>query len=69
MKTEMLNRTDRYLDRGQGYVFASTWLQDPPPAGPNHTAGGIGTKDDPGVRWWLEHIKARLGPYKFAAAK
>jgi len=64
MKREMLQRTDSYLDRGQGYVFASTWLQNPPPAGPNHTPGGRGTKDAPGVRWWLEHIKARVGPYR-----
>ncbi len=69
MKAEMLRRTDTHLDRGQGFLFASTWLQNPPPAGPNHTPGGAGTRDDPGVRWWLEHLKARVGPYRAPAAK
>ena len=64
MKREMLKRTDTYLDRGQGYLFASTWLQNPPPGGPHHAPGGIGTKDDPGVRWWLEHLRTRVGPYR-----
>jgi hypothetical protein len=36
MKAEMLARTDRYLDRGQGYMLASSWLQSIPPQGPNH---------------------------------
>lgn len=67
MKREMLQRTDTYLDRGQGYLFASTWLQNPPPADPNHTPGGMGTAADPGVRWWLEHLKARVGPYRAAS--
>ena len=61
MKAAMLKRTDAYLNRGRGYLFASTWLQNPPPAGPNHTPGGMGTQADPGVRWWLEHIKQRQG--------
>jgi hypothetical protein len=64
MKREMLERTDTYLDRGQGYLFASTWLQCPPPNGPHHTPGGMGTPNDPGVKWWLEHIRARFGPYR-----
>ena len=59
MKREMIKRTDTYLDRGQGYLFASTWLQNPPPGGPNHRPGGMGTVDDPGVRWWLEHVRQR----------
>ena len=64
MKKLMIERTDKYLDRGQGYLFASTWLQNPPPAGPQHRPGGQGTPDDPGVRWWLEHLRNRLGPYR-----
>ncbi len=63
MKAEMLSRTDRYLDRGQGYLFASTWLQCVPPEGPNHRPGGAGTPDDPGIRWWLEHLRERVGPH------
>ncbi len=67
MKREMLRRTDAFLDRGQGYLFASTWLQCVPPDGPNHTPGGMGTPDDPGVRWWLEHVRSRVGSYRPAA--
>ncbi|MCH5373038.1 MAG: hypothetical protein JJ992_03610, partial [Planctomycetes bacterium] len=63
MKAEMLARTDRYLDRGQGYMFASTWLQSVPPHGPNHRPGGDGTPADPGVRWWLEHLREKLGKH------
>ena len=61
MKKQMLEYTDRYLDRGQGYIFASTWLQCIPPFGPNHNPGGMGTAADAGVRWWLEHLKDRSG--------
>ncbi len=68
MKREMLRRTDAFLDRGQGYLFASTWLQCVPPDGPNHAPGGMGTPDDPGVRWWLEHVRSRVGSYRPAAA-
>ncbi len=63
MKAEMLARTDRYLDRGQGYMFASTWLQCVPPQGPNHRPGGDGTADDPGIRWWLEHLREKVGEH------
>ena len=63
MKAEMLARTDRYLDRGQGYMFASTWLQCVPPEGPNHRPGGDGTPEDPGVRWWLEHLREKVGEH------
>lgn len=58
MKRKMLAYTDRFLKNGQGFMFASTWLQCPPPSGPNHTPGGMGTEDDPGVLWWLEHVKS-----------
>lgn len=63
MKQKMRDYTDRYLNRGQGFLFASTWLQSVPPHGPNHCPGGYGTADDPGVRWWLEHLRDRVGPY------
>jgi hypothetical protein len=67
MKKQILEATDRTLDRGQGYFLASTWLQNPPPAGPHHTPGGCGTPGDPGVRWWLEHIRQRPRPDRPAA--
>jgi hypothetical protein len=63
MKQEMLEYTDRFIEKGQGFMFASTWLQCPPPGGPNHTPGGMGTRDDPGILWWLEHVKALVGPH------
>lgn len=49
--------TRAYLERGWGFLFASSWLQAVPPDGPNHNPGGMGTKDDPGIRWWLEYVK------------
>ena len=61
IQRDMIKRTDNFLDRGHGYLFASTWLQNPPPGGPHHTAGGNGTPENPGIRWWLEHLKARVG--------
>jgi hypothetical protein len=62
MKQKMLAYTDSILDRGQGYIFASTWLQCVPPYGPNSWPGGQGSEDDPGILWWLEHVKKRLHP-------
>lgn len=53
-KQEQLERTDKHLKNGMGYIFASTWLQCIPP---NNAPGGDGTHCDPGILWWLEHIK------------
>jgi hypothetical protein len=55
--------TRAHLDCGKGYVMASTWLQAPPPSGPNHRPGGYGSPKDPGIRWWLEFLKEAYGPY------
>lgn len=63
MKKEQLAATFRYLDRGEGYMLASTWLQCIPPEGPNHSPGGYGSISDPGIRWWLEKIREKYGPY------
>ncbi len=63
MKNAQLEETFEHLDRGEGYMMASTWLQCIPPEGPNHRPGGYGTKNDPGVRWWLEAIRAKYGSY------
>lgn len=57
MRENQLAVTREHLARGEGYMLASTWLQAPPPQGPNHRPGGYGTAEDPGVRWWLEGIK------------
>ena len=48
-----------HLRSGRGYMLASTWLQAPPPQRPNHAPGGMGTADDPGVRWWIEYLRVR----------
>ncbi|HKI88681.1 MAG TPA: hypothetical protein VKA38_06615, partial [Draconibacterium sp.] len=53
-KSEQLRNTDEHLKNGMGYIFASTWLQCIPP---NCTPGGDGTPCNPGILWWLNHIK------------
>jgi hypothetical protein len=59
-KQQQKDITARMLSEGKGYIAASTWFQCPPPTGPNHTPGGMGTKDDPGMRWWLEYVKTLI---------
>ncbi|MBD3244115.1 MAG: hypothetical protein GF331_26220 [Chitinivibrionales bacterium] len=54
----------QHYDRGEGYLFASTWLQAPPPQGPNTDPGGDGSTAQPGVRWWLQWLKERFGAYQ-----
>ncbi|MDH7570149.1 MAG: hypothetical protein QHJ73_11255, partial [Armatimonadota bacterium] len=56
--------TAAHLERGWGYLLASTWLQCAPPHGPNHRPGGTGTPEDPGIRWWLEWVREQYGPYR-----
>jgi hypothetical protein len=63
-KEEQKRNTEKLLKAGKGYMFASTWLQCVPPHGPNQRPGGKGTKDDPGIRWWLEYVRGLVGPYK-----
>ena len=54
-KQQQIEDTDMHLENGMGYVMASTWLQNVPP---NCDPGGEGSPCDPGILWWLEHIKA-----------
>lgn len=61
MKRKQIETTREHLSRGDGYLFASTWLQDPPPEGPHQYPGGMGTAEDPGVRWWLEMLHDEFG--------
>ncbi len=63
MKKNQIATTDMHIGSGSGYMLASTWLQCVPPEGPNHTPGGYGDPEDPGIRWWLEHILDTYGPY------
>ncbi len=65
MKVDQIQQTKAHLLKGEGYLLASTWLQCVPPHGPNHTPGGNGTRDDPGIRWWLESLRETYGPYEF----
>ncbi|HMD67862.1 MAG TPA: hypothetical protein VKF42_03220 [Chitinivibrionales bacterium] len=51
------------LKSGQGFFLASTWLQAVSPLGPNAGFGGYGSAADPGVRWWVDTIRAKYGPY------
>jgi hypothetical protein len=59
MKAEQRRDTDEGMANANGFMLASTWLQAPPPLGPNQTPGGDGSPGNPGIRWWLEYIKAR----------
>ena len=61
MKEDQIRQTGRDLTKHSGHVLASTWLQCVPPHGPNQSPGGDGSDDDPGIRWWLEHVKATHG--------
>jgi hypothetical protein len=63
MKADQFERTRRGIEDANGYILASTWLQCPPPFGPNMRPEGDGSPEKPGILWWLEHIKARhTGP-------
>jgi hypothetical protein len=64
MKANQTRDTVRHLDAGHGYMCASTWLQCPPPDGPNMRPGGDGSPGSPGIRWWLAFVKDRYGPYR-----
>ncbi len=64
MREGILQRATRLIKAGKGYMAASTWLQCIPPHDPNHTPGGVGTPGDPGIRWWLEHLRSLVGPYR-----
>lgn len=64
MKANQIALTAEALNAGRGYMLASTWLQAPPPQGPNHHPGGYGTPADPGVRWWLEFLRDRYGAWE-----
>ena len=57
MKKAQKMRTTWGIENETGYVLASTWMQAAD--APYDSPGGSGTKDDPGVRWWLEYISER----------
>jgi len=57
-KRLQLRDTREAMDRYSGYIMASTWLQSSPPYGPNYAPGGDGSPGSPGIRWWLDYMKA-----------
>jgi len=61
-KAQQLELTRQHLDRGDGYIFASTWLQNVPP---HYETGGDGSPCNPGIRWWLEFIKSNYGSWLY----
>jgi hypothetical protein len=66
MQAAQIEAAAEHYAAGRGYMLASTWLQAPPPQGPNHDPGGEGTARDPGIRWWLDWLVSRCGPYRSA---
>lgn len=62
MKERQKAATTEHIDGANGYLFASTWLQAPPLLGPNMNPGGDGTRENPGIKWWLDHLRERHGP-------
>jgi hypothetical protein len=59
MKANQKAQTTALIERANGYIFASTWLQAVPPLGPNVLPGGDGSPENPGIRWWLEYLRER----------
>lgn len=61
MKQRQMAATTEHIERANGYMFASTWLQAAPPLGPRMNPGGDGTVEAPGIKWWLEFLRERHG--------
>jgi hypothetical protein len=62
MKARQEAASTELIDGNTGYFFASTWLQAPRPLSSNMNPGGDGTPENPGIKWWLEHLRKRHGP-------
>lgn len=77
MKADQIRRTKDEMQKFNGHILASTWLQ----CVPNHEIGGPFSKPggdsnipdvdmdidvlhpDAGIRWWLRFIKEEYGPW------
>lgn len=57
-KRIQLRDTRESMEKHNGYMMASTWMQASPPHGPNYSPGGDGSPGKPGIRWWLDFMKA-----------
>ena len=69
MKANQIQKTNDHLLNSMGYMLAGTWLQCVLPYGPNNNPGGYGTKDDPGIRWWLDYLREHYGPCEPPASR
>ena len=83
MKSSQIGRAKRDIDRHNGYIIASTWLQCVPGdgvGGPFHVPGGLSDipdvnksidalHPDAGIRWWLEAMRDTYSAWKPAAPK
>ena len=77
MKADQLKRTFAAIERDNGYMMASTFLQCSPAegvGGPVMKPGGLAENDavdedvtrlqkDAGILWWLQAVKKRYGPW------
>lgn len=55
-----LQEIDEALKRPglQVHLHSNVWMQGPSDGYPTrYHLGGMGTADDPGIRWWFEHLK------------
>jgi hypothetical protein len=78
MKTEQLRRTEEEIERYNGHMLASTWLQCTPGEGINGPFARPGGHSritdidadvdslhpDAGIAWWLDFVKQKYGPWK-----
>jgi hypothetical protein len=76
-KIYQLNQTKSELEKHNGYILASTWLQageGENVGGPFMKPGGYSNVDDinlnvkklhhdAGIKWWLDYIKSNYGPW------
>jgi hypothetical protein len=78
MKAEQLRRTEDEIERYNGHMLASTWLQCGPDAdvgGPFVIPGGYSRMEDvdrdidqlhpdAGIAWWLDFVQKKYGPWE-----
>lgn len=83
MKAAQIKRTEEHMDKHNGYMLASTWLQCAPwngIGGPFAAPGGHSKIEDvdaeldtlhsdAGIAWWLDFTKSTYGPWVPPAAK
>jgi hypothetical protein len=77
MKAEQIRRTEDEIERYNGHMLASTWLQCVPRegvGGPFAKPGGHSRiidvdadidqlHPDAGIAWWLDFVREKYGPW------